>query len=93
MAIGSVLSVRPRVDMEQSTLGMPVSNHEVETVLLIDRPDLLRNVAVLVNVIELKARKVRLIQAVKLVMLTPKAWRLVPWNRKKQRLALVLKLL
>ena len=93
MAMGSVVSVRPRVDMEQSTLGMPVSNHQVETVLLIDGPNLRSNVPMLINVVELKARKVRFIQAMKLVMLAPKAWRLVPGNCKQQRLAFVLKLL
>lgn len=72
---------------------MPVSNHQVETVLLVDGPNLLGDVPMLINVVELKARKVRFIQAMKLVMLTPKTWWLIPGDSKQQRLALVFKLL
>ena len=72
---------------------MPVPNHQVKSVLLVDGPDLISDVPMLIDVVELKARKVRFIQAMKLVMLAPKAWRLIPWDRKKQRLALAFKLL
>ena len=75
--------MRPRVEIEHRMLTMPVPNHQVKAILLVDGPDLISDVPMLVDVVELKARKVRFIQAMKLVMLAPKTWWLIPWDRKK----------
>ena len=53
--------MRPRVEIEHRILGMPVPNHQVKSILLVDGPDLISDVPMLVDVVELKARKVRFI--------------------------------
>ena len=83
----------PRVDIEHSTLGMPASNQQVEPVLLVNWLRYSRDVALLINVVKLKAGEVRLIQAMQFVMRTPKPNRLIHGHREEQGFAMLLELL
>jgi hypothetical protein len=59
--MGSVVCVRPRVEIEHKTLGMPTSDEEIQAVGMINLPRPFRNIASLIDVVEFKARKVRFV--------------------------------